>query len=167
MDITIHTGYGFNYIDGFSAENIKEFTKNKAQQEKLLLYQKYLNKFTQKPIDEETQYVNDTYASDYYLKWIHLNGHFEGEQHGIYFPNISRIIKNDMSSEQITPKRANILLANRIARTIKHLHFIQTNYKDDDFHPDTALLVDFINFLSTKHDFTSFIAIDYEEENND
>lgn len=79
MDITIHAGYGFNYIDGFSTENIKEFAKNKAQQEKLLLYQKYLNKFTQNPIDEETQYINDTYASDYYLKWIHLNSHFKGE----------------------------------------------------------------------------------------
>lgn len=167
MNIIIHAGYGFNYIDGFSRENIKEFTKNKNQQEKLLLYQQYLNKFTQKPIDEETQYVNDTYASDYYLKWIHLDGHFEDEQYGIYFPNISRIINNGMSSEQITPKQANILLANRIAKTIKHLHFIQTNYKDDNFHPDSKLLVDFINFLSTKYDFASFIAINYEGENND
>lgn len=167
MDITIHTSYGFNYIDGFSTENIKEFTKNKAQQEKLLLYQKYLNGFTQNPITEEYQYVNDTYASDYYLKWSHLNGHFEGEQYGIYFPNISRIISNDMSEEQITPKRANILLTNRIARVLRHLYFIHNNYKDDDFHPDSKLLVDFVNFLSTKYDFTSFIAINYEGETND
>lgn len=167
MNITIHAGYGFNYIDGFSRENIKEFTKNKAQQEKLLLYQKYLNKFTQSPIDEETQYVNDTYASDYYLKWIHLDGHFEGEQYGIYFPNISRIINNGMSSEQITPERANTLLTRRISSVLCHLYFIQNDYKDDDFHPDSKLLVDFVNFLNTKHDFTSFIAINYEEENND
>lgn len=167
MDITIHAGYGFNYINGFSAENIKEFTKNKAQQEKLLLYQKYLNKFTQNPIDEETQYVNDTYASDYYLNWIHLDRHFEGEQYGIYFPNISRIINNGISSEQITPERANILLANRIAKVIKHLHFIQTDYKDNNFHPDSKLLVDFVNFLNTKYGFTSFIAINYEGETND
>lgn len=166
MDITIHAGYGFNYIDGLSTENIKEFTKNKAQQEKLLLYQKYLNKFTQKPIDEETQYVNDTYASDYYLKWIHLDGHFEGEQYGIYFPNISRIIENDMSSEQITPKRANILLTRRISSVLRHLYFIQNDYKDDNFHPDSKLLIDFVNFLNTKYDFASFIAINYEEENN-
>lgn len=167
MNITIHAGYGFNYINGFSAKNIKEFTKNKAQQEKLLLYQKYLNKFTQNPIDEEVQYVNDTYASDYYLKWIHLDEHFEGEQYGTYFPNISRIINNGMSSEQITPKRANILLANRIACVLRHLYFIQNNYKDDDFHPDSKLLVNFVNFLSTKYDFASFIAIGYEDENND
>lgn len=168
MDIIICTGYGFNYIDGFSTENIKKFTKNKAQQEKLLLYQKYLNKFTQNPIDEETQYVTDTYASDYYLRWIHLNGQFEGEQYGIYFPNISRIIDNGISDEQITPERGNILMARRISSVLRHLYFIQTDYKDDDFHPDSKLLVDFVNFLSTKYDFASFMAIEYKkEENND
>lgn len=167
MDITIHAGYGFNYIDGFSTENIKEFAKNKAQQEKLLLYQKYLNKFTQNPIDEETQYINDTYASDYYLKWIHLNSHFKDEQYGIYFPNISRIIDNDMSEQQITPKRANILLANLIACILRYFHFIQNNYKEDNFYPDSKLLVDFVNFLNTKYDFASFIAINYAGENND
>ena len=167
MDIIMHAGYGLNYIDGFSTENIKEFTKDKAQQEKLLLYQKYLNKFAQDPIDEETQYVNNTYASDYYLKWICVNGHFEGEQYGIYFPNISRIINNGMSSEQITPERANILLARRISSVLRHLYFIQNDYKDDDFHPDSKLLVDFVNFLNTKYDFASFIAINYAGENND
>lgn len=167
MDITIHAGYGFNYIDGFSAENIKEFTKDKTKQAKLLLYQKYLNKFAQDPIDKETQYVNDTYASDYYLKWIRLNGHFKGEQYGIYFPNISRIIDNGMSEEQITPERANILIVRRISSVLRHLYFIQTNYENDNFHPDSALLMNFINFLNTKYDFTSFMTIEYKEEGKD
>ena len=68
-----------------------------------------------------------------------------------------------MSEQQITPKRANILLANRIACVLRHFHFIQNNYKDDNFYPDSKLLLDFINFLNTKYDFTSFIAINYEE----
>lgn len=72
-----------------------------------------------------------------------------------------------MSSEQITPKRANILLANRISSVLRHLYFMQNDYKDNDFHPDSKLLVDFVNFLNKKHDFTSFIAINYEGENND
>ena len=160
----MRAGYGLNYIDGFSTKNIKEFTKDKTKQKKLLFYQKYLNKFTQDPIDKETQYVNDTYASDYYLRWIHLNGHFEGEQYGIYFPNISRIIDNGISDEQITPERANTLIVRRISSVLRHLYFIQTNYESDNFHPDSTLLVDFVNFLSAKYDFTSFMALEYKEE---
>ena len=41
-----------------------------------------------------------------------------------------------MSSEQITPKRANILLANRISSVLRHLYFMQNDYKDNDFQPD-------------------------------
>ena len=159
MEIIENNGYGFNFIKLFNNENIKKFTKNPQEQNKLIYYRTILQNYTQKSISEELKLSEETLNfSDSFIKFIHINSNNKiiGEKYGLYLPNISRIITNGITNEQITPERANILLSRRLAIILRHTALILSNYEDINFYTDNPLIFNFIKFYSTKYKFENF-----------
>lgn len=159
MKIIENNGYGFNFIKLFSKENIKKFTESPQEQNKLIHYQTILQNYTQKSLPKELKLSEENLNfSDSFIKFFHINSNNKivGEKYGLYLPNISRIITDGITNEQITPERANILLSRRLGSILRHTVLTLSNYEDIHFYTDSKLIFNFINFYSTEYKFENF-----------